>query len=217
MLFSLLLTLLPTVCLAQTNCTRSEQVAVTFYGYPDNTPAGSGIKCDLEYKADCDSCNNGNSSNILRATTCGPRGETAGGTGTYDDPLTMASAPKWFCHLEVVYLPYIKKYLRYEDYCQACIDDAKNGKDIHIDLWTGSTKTNGGKTQIKCENALTPGSMQEMIRNPPPNLPVDSRSCRILSSHTALIRVQRSICSLQPRVPQPAMELHSVVLQQLCH
>jgi hypothetical protein len=132
----------------------------------------------LDFKGDCDSCNNGNASDIQHAVSCGPRGETAGGSGTYEDPLTMASAGKWFCHLEVIYVPYLQKYLRYEDYCQACIDDANKGRDVHIDIWTGSTKANGGNLQVSCENTLTPGSLQTIIRNPPPDLPAD---CKLLS------------------------------------
>jgi hypothetical protein len=112
-------------------------------------------------------------SKLLTAANCGPRGQTAGGTGTYDDPLTMASAGNWFCHLEVVYLPYLQKYLRYEDYCQQCIVDVPTG--IHIDIWTGSNKTNGGSLQLQCENFLTPGSLQTMIRDPASDLPVDSK------------------------------------------
>jgi hypothetical protein len=162
---------------AADNCTETEeQVSVTFYGFPDNTPAGSGIECNLASQADCDACNsNGDPNNVTTATTCGPRGETAGGSGAFDDPLTMASAAKWFCHLEVVYLPYLQKYLRYEDFCQQCTEDAADGKITHIDVWTGSIVTNGGKVQIACENALTPGSLQIMVRNPAPDLPVDSK------------------------------------------
>jgi hypothetical protein len=87
----------------------------------------------------------------------------------------MASAGKWFCHLEVVYLPYLQKYLRYEDFCQACTDDANKGQDVHIDIWTGSTKHNGGNLQVSCEDTLTPGSMQTMVRNPSPDLPANGK------------------------------------------
>jgi hypothetical protein len=162
---------------AADNCTETaELVSVTFYGFPDNSPAGSSIECNLPSQAGCGACNsNGDPNNITTAAACGPRGETAGGTGSYDDPLTMASAGKWFCHLEVVYVPYLLKYLRYEDYCQQCTEDAANGKTTHIDVWTGSVVTNGGKVQIACENTLTPENLQTMIRNPPPDLPVNSK------------------------------------------
>jgi hypothetical protein len=179
-LLSLIVLLSTTLITAADNCTQTEQVTVTFYGFPDNTPAGAGIRCDLDSKGDCDACNNGDSNNLTRATACGPRGETAGGTGTFDDPLTMASAGKWFCHLEVVYLPYLWKYLRYEDYCEQCIEDSKNGNVTHIDIWTGSIATNGGKVQVACENSLTPGSLQTMVRNPAADLPVDGELLQVI-------------------------------------
>ena len=177
MLLSLVALLSSAFIAAADNCTEiEEQVSVTFYGYPDNTPPGSGIECNLASQGSCGACNsNGDANNVTTATACGPRGETAGGSGAFDDPLTMASAGMWFCHLEVVYLPYLQKYLRYEDYCQQCIQDAANGKTTHIDVWTGSIATNGGKVQVACENALTPVSLQTMLRNPPPDLPVDSK------------------------------------------
>lgn len=180
-ILSLIVLLSATLIVAADNCTQTEQVSVTFYGYPDNSPPGSGIECDLDSKGDCDACNNGDSSNITRATTCGPRGQTAGGNGTFEDPLTMASAGQWFCHLEVVYLPYLQKYLRYEDYCQQCIEDAANGKVTHIDIWTGSITTNGRNVQIACENSLTPGNTQTMVRNPPADLPVDGELLKVMS------------------------------------
>lgn len=167
-------------CLATNyTCSQTEQVEVTFYGFPDNSPPGAGIDCTIQSRSDCSgtsTCTNAYNAliGILQSNVnCGPRGETAGGTGTYDDPLTMASAGNYFCFQEVVYLPYLQKYLRYEDYCQQCIKDVPNG--IHIDIWTGSNTTNGGNAQLNCENELTPSSLQDMIRNPSSDLPVDSK------------------------------------------
>jgi hypothetical protein len=160
------------------NCTATEQlVSLTFYGFPDNTPPGAGIECNLFSRVDCDACNAGDPANATTtaAAACGPRGEKAGGTGTYDDPLTMASAARWFCRLEVVYLPYLQKYLRYEDYCAQCEADAAAGRAVHVDVWTGSAARTGGRLQIACENALTPAGMQAIVRNPAPDLPVDGR------------------------------------------
>lgn len=154
-----------------TTCHDTDEVKITFYGYPDNSPPGPGIRCALDSRQDCSGCA-GNSSRTQTAGECGPRGETAGGTGTYDDPITMASAATWFCHQEVVYLPYLRKYLRYEDYCADCTGNATVGI-LHIDIWTGSTTTNGGALQDKCEKLLTPDERQPMIRSPPNNLPVD--------------------------------------------
>ncbi|KAL0253416.1 hypothetical protein SLS55_010395 [Diplodia seriata] len=123
----------------------------TFYGYPDNDPPGPAIAYD-----------------------CG-RGYSAGGTGTYSDPLTFASAEGEFDQCEVIYDPYLRKYLRYEDYCQACTDDWADGQKRHLDVWTGSATVNGGDVQIGCENDLTPGEQsQTIVRRPADDLPVDT-------------------------------------------
>ena len=42
------------------------------------------------------------------------------GTGTYSDPLTFASGSGEFNTCEIIYVPYLKKYARYEDYCAQC-------------------------------------------------------------------------------------------------
>jgi len=51
-------------------CVKQGDVTITFYGYPDNDPAGPAVALD-----------------------CGGRNYIAGGSGTYDDPLSMATAP----------------------------------------------------------------------------------------------------------------------------
>lgn len=43
--------------------------------------------------------------------------------------------------------------------------DYDNGK-LHIDIWTGSTKSSGGDTQIDCEDSLTPDDSQTVIISP---------------------------------------------------
>jgi hypothetical protein len=122
----------------------------TFYGFPDNDPPGAAISYD-----------------------CG-RGQTAGGAGTFNDPLTFASAPGEFQVCETIYNPYLRKYLRMEDYCATCNQDWGIGI-WHIDVWTGSTTVNGGNDQLNCEVKLTPTPQQKpIVRNPGPNLPVDS-------------------------------------------
>jgi hypothetical protein len=126
----------------------------TFYGYPDNDPPGPATAYD-----------------------CGGRNYVAGGTGTYADPLTFASALGEFDKCEIIYDPYLKKYLRFEDYCQKCTTDWKASPKIyHIDVWTGSSTKNGGQAQIQCENDLTPAEKsQTIIRQPAKNLPVDCK------------------------------------------
>ncbi|PWY90215.1 hypothetical protein BO70DRAFT_415772 [Aspergillus heteromorphus CBS 117.55] len=124
------------------SCTVETDYEITFYGYPDNDPASAET-----------------------AYNCGGRDYIAGGTGTYDDPLTFATAPGEFEKCEIIYLPYLRKYLRLEDVCEQCTTDYKEGKH-HIDVWTGSSTVNGGETQIRCEDALTPSASQSVIVNP---------------------------------------------------
>lgn len=131
-------------------CSVQGSVTMTFYGYPDNSPPGAGIAYD-----------------------CG-RGYSASGTGTYSDPLTMATASGELNQCEIIYAPYLKKYLIYEDECAQCGTDWANGQ-WHIDTWTGSATVNGGSDQINCEDDLTPDtSSQSIIRSPASDLPVDS-------------------------------------------
>ncbi|KAK1909880.1 hypothetical protein P3342_008052 [Pyrenophora teres f. teres] len=143
---------LSSLSLTVLGCTKATKVTHTFYGYPDNDPAGPATAYD-----------------------CG-RGFKAGGTGTYTDPLTFASAPGEFTKCEVIYDPYTRKYLRFEDYCAQCTTDWSASPRInHIDVWTGSQTVNGGQEQIQCENDLTPGDRtQTIVRQPSANLPVDS-------------------------------------------
>lgn len=142
--------------------------------YPDNDPPGPATAYD-----------------------CG-RGFQAGGTGTYADPLTFASAPGEFNQCEIIYDPYTKKYLRFEDFCAQCDTDWKASPRInHIDLWTGSTTVNGGQEQIQCENDLTPAERsQTIVRQPSQNLPVDSKSRAITRLwEEADMRYQRPNCT----------------------
>ncbi|KAJ4355597.1 uncharacterized protein N0V89_003617 [Didymosphaeria variabile] len=137
--------------LAAAACTTVGKVTHTHYGYPDNDPPGPATAYD-----------------------CG-RNFKAGGTGTYADPVTFASAQGEFTKCEIIYDPYLRKYLRYEDYCQQCTEDwAASPKIHHIDVWTGSATVNGGQEQIQCENDLTPADKsQTIVRQPATNLPVD--------------------------------------------
>ena len=127
-------------------CMTITGVTHTFYGFPDNDPPGPAIAKD-----------------------CG-RGYIAGGTGTYSDPVTFASAEGEFNSCEIIYDPYIQKYLRYEDHCADCTVNWKRGV-VHIDIWTGNNSLSGGDDQINCEFALTTGP-QTIVRGPRVDLPV---------------------------------------------
>ncbi|RHZ63226.1 uncharacterized protein CDV56_106715 [Aspergillus thermomutatus] len=130
-------------------CDIVPAVTYTFYGFPDNEPAGHDIAYD-----------------------CG-RGRIAGGVGTFNDPLTFASAPGEFTQCEIIFAPYLHKYLRFEDHCSRCADEW-NSSIYHIDIWTGSNTTDGGQDQINCEMSLTPTGSLPIVRNPSANLTVDT-------------------------------------------
>lgn len=140
---------LVTFAYAQGQCSVVTGLTTTFYGFPDNSPPGAGT-----------------------SYSCIGRGTTAGGVGSYADPLTFATAPGEFNKCEVIYAPYLKKYLTFQDECVECESDWKSGKK-HIDIWTGSSTENGGQAQIKCEDDLTPAS-SSIVRNPPNNLEVNT-------------------------------------------
>ena len=103
----------------------------------------------------------------------------------------MATAPGEFNVCEIIYLPLLTKYVRYEDDCAQCsrysclyyhiiltsfqVTDHNNGQN-HIDIWTGSSTVNGGQNQINCEDNLTFGGQYSIVRNPPTNYGVNSKS-----------------------------------------
>lgn len=136
-------------------CDIIPNVTHTFFGFPDNQTPGPII-----------------------AFNCG-RGLVAGGVGTFDDPLTFASAPGLFSPCEVIFDPFLRKFLRFEDICAQCVADFEAGIP-HIDVWIGSNETDGGQAQIDCEMSLTPAVPQSIIRNPNANLRVDSMFCPLL-------------------------------------
>lgn len=88
-------------------------VEITFYGAPDNDPPGD------ETAWSCDDS----------------RGTHAAGTGAYDDPLSFASAEGEYEQCEIVYLPYLRKYLRFDDYCQQCSEFSLSISSSPLYLW----------------------------------------------------------------------------------
>jgi hypothetical protein len=128
--------------------TGTVNVHVTFYGGLDNDPPGSD---DIAYP-------NG-------------RHATAGGTGTYADPVTLATDPRELPPGTVVYEAQLQKYFVMEDDCDSCISEWAAGHRPHVDLWTASA----GSGLLACEEALTPSREVALQINPPPDRPVDPR------------------------------------------
>ncbi|NUT08559.1 MAG: carbohydrate-binding protein [Hamadaea sp.] len=113
----------------------TQQTFITFYGWYDNTPPGGDIAYPQIHS-------------------------TAGGKGTYADPITFASATAELPAGKRIYVPRVKKYFIMEDSCQECEADwsgqgPNGGPGLrHVDLWLGGE---GGSAfdAIDCEDALT--------------------------------------------------------------
>lgn len=152
-LLPLLLATISYTALTIATCSIVSDVKHTFYGWPDNDPAGASTAYS------CDSS----------------RPYIAGGTGTFADPLTFASAPGEFDECEIIYDPYTRKYLRFEDYCAQCNEDWADGTGSwHVDIWTGGSTEGDGDVQVQCEDALTPDDQGlGIVRSPGEDLEVD--------------------------------------------
>ena len=136
---------------------KAVEAYVTYYGWYDNTPPG----CATAYSG------------------------CAGGTGTYQDPITFASYKKEFPVGTLVYYPTVEKYFRMGDACQECRADwTGKGPDggprlHHLDLWIGGKGGNEFDV-INCEDGLTQGMpngsplLTPLIVNPPAGLPTST-------------------------------------------
>lgn len=88
------------------------QLKMTFYGWPDNAQRGDDIAYPIKH-------------------------QKAGGTGTYDDPITVAvvtqsNGGNWSPGT-LMYVPSLQKYLIVEDECASCDKD-------QIDVWMNSNQ-----------------------------------------------------------------------------
>jgi|GEM_PF-688589 len=113
-------------------------LTLTFYGYPDNDPPSTTIAYPKIH-------------------------QVAGGTGTYDDPVTVAIVTEmkggnWSPGTKM-YVPSLKKYLIVEDECASCVPD-------QIDVWMDSNDTNPNEVLL-CEKTWTPKQPVEVEIDPP--------------------------------------------------
>ncbi|KAN0049999.1 hypothetical protein ACTA71_003097 [Dictyostelium dimigraforme] len=108
----------------------------------------------------CEKKINGRLTFYSAADNCPPSGEIsfpklhkeAGGIGTFDDPITIASAKQWLSVGKKLYVPAYEKYFIMEDECEECEYDFKENGEYHIDAWIGPTTIQNGTTD--CEVAL---------------------------------------------------------------
>jgi len=108
---------------AETNVTAT----VTLYGAGDNCPPGGAIAYPQIHK-------------------------TAGGVGSWQDPITYAGSKAATPAGTIIYIPKYQKYFIMEDDCEECDADWAK-KKYHIDLWLGPEAITAGTTD--CENAFS--------------------------------------------------------------
>lgn len=136
---------------------------VTLYGFVDNSPPSAIISNPRIHK-------------------------TAGGTGTFADPVTFATDIHEFKPGTIVYYSYLKKYFIMEDTCDECTKDWSgggngdnptprvHGHQFRIDLWAGGDKNSlhnpEKKALLNCEDALTQPNGGHIVVNAPSGLPV---------------------------------------------
>lgn len=118
----------------------------TFYSAPDNDPPGS---------------------RAIAYPGPSPRHAHAGGSGTYGDPQTFATAhPDVYPIGTIIYMPRFQRYFVMEDLCEC------SHGSTHVDLWL---EPSGDDSEVlACERQLTTARQKEpIIVDPDPNLPVD--------------------------------------------
>lgn len=132
----------------------------TAYGWPDNTPAGAAISDPVIHK-------------------------TAGGTGTYADPITVAVGHSITGGQDILdypagtkfYVPNLRRYFIVEDTCgdgsSPQSGPCHTGYQGHvwIDLWIGGQGLGSNGTLV-CEDAIT--DLHLVIENPASNYAVVS-------------------------------------------
>jgi|HubBroStandDraft_6_1064221.scaffolds.fasta_scaffold594656_1 3D (Asp-Asp-Asp) domain-containing protein len=122
-------------------------VYVTFYGWADNSPPGGAIAYPK----------NGGYPTLH---------DTAGGTGTYADPITFATDEAEFPVGTVLYVPFIEKYVIMEDDCVECDSDWTSSHKWHTDVWMNSNASESASALENCEDAWTRSSAVVEV-NPP--------------------------------------------------
>lgn len=130
---------------------NSQKVWITFYAALDNDPAGSR---SIAYPGPA------------------PRHAQAGGTGTYTDPLTLASDTRWLPAGTRVYVPSLHKYYIMEDECVAAVQEYSATGLHHVDLYMSSSVQPG---VVAAEDQATKpqGENSLLVVNPPAGYPVD--------------------------------------------
>jgi len=128
---------------------RPHKAYITFYGYPDNDPPNSAaIGCP-------------------RSEGYSTLHNTAGGIGTWKDPITFAAGTKFRAVYKVgtrIYVPYLQIYCILEDQCASC------NALWWVDIWIGGQGYTSAQTIAQEEN-LTRDSATIVLNPSEPALP----------------------------------------------
>jgi 3D (Asp-Asp-Asp) domain-containing protein len=133
---------------AQGDGSTTMNVYVTFYGWADNSPPGGAIA-------------------YPKSGGFPTLHDTAGGTGTYADPITFASDRAEFPVGTILYVPFIEKYVMMEDDCVECDTDWTTSHKWHIDVWMNSNGTESTSALTTCEGNWTRTSIAVEVGAPP--------------------------------------------------
>eukprot|EP01065_Artemidia_motanka_P052379 TRINITY_DN9448_c1_g1_i1.p1 TRINITY_DN9448_c1_g1~~TRINITY_DN9448_c1_g1_i1.p1 ORF type:complete len:222 (+),score=65.66 TRINITY_DN9448_c1_g1_i1:82-747(+) len=136
------------LAVAATATGQNQTAEVTFYGSKDNCPPGGAIAYPGIHKV-------------------------AGGSGTYQDPITYAGVSAVTKPGTRLYVEFLRKYFVMEDECEECEHQWKKKGMYHFDLWMGPVKPPPGPRLVACENAMTKSKAVVWI-DPPSGLAVDA-------------------------------------------
>jgi len=129
--------------------TTTTNMTIYFAGWTDNSPPGASIAYPQIHK-------------------------TAGGTGTYSDPITFAGSKNALSPGTIIYVSFLKKYFIMEDDCSNCDSTWNNNHTYEISLWIGGDSNSSSSAQQSCENSLTPNSPQPIQVQPSSSNVVDT-------------------------------------------
>ncbi len=130
---------------------HTQAVEMTFYGWPDNSPPGAAIAYPKS----------GGFPTVH---------DLAGGTGSYDDPITFATDQAEFPVGTRLFAPVIEKYLMMEDDCVECDSDWSTTHSWHIDVWMNSNGADDSNAVLDCEDQWTRTTTVVEV-DPPPGRP----------------------------------------------
>jgi hypothetical protein len=111
---------------------------------------------------------------------------SAGGSGTYANPVTMGASKSAINIGSILYVPALKKYVVTEDSCDnrlssttTCYNDWTYSGQRDVFIWIGGNGYSSGYTLSQCDAALRNHIAQSsagsvLVPNPPSNLAVDT-------------------------------------------